>query len=303
MVRHDPPDWDRVGAGWPHREHCRFVEAAGLSWLVMEMGQGPVLVLLHGTGASLHSWRHLAPRLARCFRVIAFDLPGHGFTGSGTPDQRTLPGMASAAAALLAALDVAPSVMVGHSAGAAIAARLALDGLVDPAVIVSLNGAFIPFRGPVGRFFSPMAKMLALNPFVPSLVAWRVGAPDVVTRILEDTGSRLDAEGVDLYARLAGHPAHVAGALAMMASWDLDPLLDDLPRLKVPLVLVAATEDRTVPASQAYEVKARLRSARVVRLRRLGHLAHEEDASAVATLVEDAARRHGVPVPGPEADE
>jgi magnesium chelatase accessory protein len=123
-----------------------------------------------------------------------------------------------------------------------------------------------------------------------------------VARILRDTGSTLDARGVALYARLAGNPAHVAGALAMMAAWDLDPLLADLPRLKTPLVLVAATEDRTVPPGQAYEVKSRLRQAQLVKLRRLGHLAHEERPDTVAELVEDIARQYAVlPATRPEA--
>ncbi len=292
--------WDSDGRDWPNRDACRFVEAAGLRWLVTEMGDGPALLLVHGTGASTHSWRDVAPLLAGSFRVVAFDLPGHGFTDQAPPAQRTLPGMAAAVGDLLRALAFDPAVVVGHSAGAAIAVRMALDGTIAPAAIVSLNGAFIPFRGAVGRFFSPIAKLLALNPLVPSIVAWRASDPDIVARILKDTGSTLDARGVALYARLAGHPAHVAGALAMMAAWDLDPLLDDLPSLKTPLVLAAATEDRTVPPGQAYEVKSLLRRARVVKLRRLGHLAHEERPDTVVQLIDDVARQYAV-LPGPEA--
>ena len=44
------------------------------------MGQGPVVLLIHGTGAASHSWRGLAPLLASDFTLIAPDLPGHGFT-------------------------------------------------------------------------------------------------------------------------------------------------------------------------------------------------------------------------------
>jgi magnesium chelatase accessory protein len=294
--------WETDGRDWPNRDASRFVEAAGLRWLVTEMGEGPALLLVHGTGASAHSWRDVAPRLAERFRVVAFDLPGHGFTDAASPGQRTLPGMAAAVAELLGALAVDPAIVVGHSAGAAIAVRMALDGTIAPRAIVSLNGAFIPFRGAVGRFFSPIAKLLALNPLVPSLFAWRASDPDTVARILRDTGSTLDARGVALYARLAGNPAHVAGALAMMAAWDLEPLLADLPRLKTPLVLAAATEDRTVPPGQAYEVKSRLRQAKLVKLRRLGHLAHEERPDTVAELVEDIARQYAVlPATRPEA--
>jgi magnesium chelatase accessory protein len=71
---------------WPHRTASRFVSAGGIEWHVQVMGKGPCALLLHGTGASTHSFRDLAPALAPDFSVIAVDLPGHGFTG--TPPSR-----------------------------------------------------------------------------------------------------------------------------------------------------------------------------------------------------------------------
>ena len=61
-------DWATDGADWPNREASRFVEAAGLRWHVQVMGAGPVLLLLHGTGASTHSWRDVMPKLAAIHR-------------------------------------------------------------------------------------------------------------------------------------------------------------------------------------------------------------------------------------------
>ena len=61
---------------------------AGLRWHVQMMGTGPQVLLLHGAGAATHSWRDVAPLLARDFTVIAPDLPGHGFTD--TPRGRRL---------------------------------------------------------------------------------------------------------------------------------------------------------------------------------------------------------------------
>lgn len=77
-----PTLWERDGADWPNRAASRFVTASGLTWHVQAMGapEAPVLLLLHGTGAATHSWAGLAPLLAARFRVIAPDLPGHGFT-------------------------------------------------------------------------------------------------------------------------------------------------------------------------------------------------------------------------------
>ena len=119
-------NWSTAGADWPNREASLFVEASGIRWHVQRMGQGPVLLLIHGTGASTHSWRHLMPLLARRHHCIAIDLPGHAFTSAPPPWQLSLPGMAQSIAELLDELNVVPEVVVGPSAGAAIAA-LVLD--------------------------------------------------------------------------------------------------------------------------------------------------------------------------------
>ncbi|HRD99357.1 MAG TPA: alpha/beta fold hydrolase, partial [Rubrivivax sp.] len=59
------------------------------------------MLLLHGTGASTHSWRRLVPLLARRAGVLAVDLPGHGFSEAARGDGATLRGMARGVAALL----------------------------------------------------------------------------------------------------------------------------------------------------------------------------------------------------------
>ena len=150
----------REGADWPNREASAFVEARGLRWHVQTMGTGPDVLMVHGTGASTHSWEGLAPLLAQRFRLVAPDLPGHGFTQAKRTPDLSLPGMARALAALLGVLEFSPKMVIGHSAGAAILARLCLDGAISPKLFVSLNGAFIPFAG-LGRFLFPsMAKLL-----------------------------------------------------------------------------------------------------------------------------------------------
>jgi magnesium chelatase accessory protein len=254
----DRPSWDREGRDWPNREASRFVNAAGLRWHVQVAGQGPDLLLVHGTAAATHSWRDILPILATRFRVIAPDLPGHGFTDRPPPQRLSLPGMASSLAALLQVLGARPVLAAGHSAGAAMLLRLALDGRIAPEVVVSLNGALLPLGEKHAAFFTKAARMLVGLPFVPSLFAWRASDRAVAERLLQDTGSRIDARGVDLYARLIRHPSHVAAALGMMANWDLVPLLHDLPRLKPRLVLVVGAADRTIPPAQAERVRARL---------------------------------------------
>lgn len=296
---HERLDWDRDGNDWPHREASQFVEAAQLRWHVQRWactadggGPTPLILLLHGTGSSTHSWRGLAPLLTRHADVLSLDLPGHGFTGmpagGAASPQLSLPGMAQAVSALLGALQVSPTLVIGHSAGAAVGVRMALDGLIAPRGIVGLNAALLPLSGLAGQLFSPVAKLMAGTAFVPRYFASRATQPSVVKRLIDSTGSTLDAEGTALYGRLVASPGHAAGALGMMANWDLDTLAERLPRLQTPLDLVVGTNDRTVPPSQADRVLARLpknlRSS-LTSLPGLGHLAHEEQPQLVADLV------------------
>lgn len=290
---HSTLDWYDEGRDWPLRESCRFETAAGIRWLVLETGSGPDILLVHGMGASTHSWRGLVPLLAPHFRVIAVDLPGHGFTDQSTSEQRSLPGVARAIGALVRKLGVSPTLAIGHSAGAAIVTRMALDGAIAPRAILSINGAFVGFRGPATQFFSPIAKLLMLNPLVPHAFAWRAGDPAVAERLLRDTGSRIDPQGMALYRRLFANSRHVAGTLAMMAGWDLDPLRRDLRHLQVPLVLAAGSRDGMVPPDQADEIRRLAPSARVVPLSGLGHLAHEEAPAILAGLVLEIAKDAG----------
>lgn len=283
------PAWTQEGRDWPNREASRFVQAGGLRWHVQVAGQGPDILLLHGTAAATHSWRDVLPLLTDRFRVIAPDLPGHGFTEAPAPARFTLPGMAGAIAALLEALGARPAMLVGHSAGAAIALRLALDRRVAPGAILSFNGALLPLGERHAAFFTRAARLLVGLPFVPGLMAWRASDRAVAERLLADTGSRIAPRGVDLYARLFRHSGHLAAALGMMANWDLVPLLRDLPGLRAPLTLIVGSADRAVPPGQAERIRQRLPAARLVTLPGLGHLAHEERPAEAARLIREGA--------------
>ena len=274
---------------WPNRCASRFVRAGSLSWHVQVMGSGSAVLLVHGTGSATHSWRTIAPLLARHFTVVAPDLPGHGFTETPPAAGFTLPGVAGGLAALLQTLGLAPAMIIGHSAGGAIGARMCLDGVARPDVLVSLNGAMLPMPGLPTDIFAPVARMLASSELTARAFALMVGGRAAVRRLIRSAGSTIDPEGTRLYVRLVSTPSHVAGALRLMANWDLRPLACDLPRLATRLVLVTGSNDGMVPPSEAYRVRSLVPHAELVSLPGLGHLAHEERPDEVAALLLRAA--------------
>jgi magnesium chelatase accessory protein len=265
------------------------VTAGGTRWRVLDSGEGTAgcALLLHGAGSSLHTWHGLLPWLVPYHRVLAPDLPGHAGTAAlplGTDGMRA---MADALVALLRARGAAPTVIIGHSAGAALAARLAIDGRVHPRRLVSVNGAFLGWRGLAGSTFAPLARALSSLPAVTAFVAERARSPRAIRHLIASTGSTLQAAGIAEYQRLFSEPAHVAGTLAMMAHWNLAALEEDLPRLTLPLLLIAGSEDRAVAPAHAARVQALVRGSAVAHLTGLGHLAHEEDPARVARLLTD----------------
>ena len=286
----DAPDWEVDGRDWPNRAFSRFVDTGRLRWHVQVMGpktkDAPALLLLHGTGAATHSWRALAPLLAEHFTVVAPDLPGHGFTIGRPIGGLSMPAMARAVNGLLEDLAIEPRVIVGHSAGAAIAIRMALDGLASPTAIVGLDAALLPFPGLGARLFPSLARLLFVNPLAPHFLARLGRTKGETARFLRrGTGSHIDPEGIACYERLFAKPAHCAGAITMMADWDLSSLKNDLPRLRTPLLLIHGEGDSAIPLSTARDAAATVEDGRLVALPDLGHLAHEERPVEVAAII------------------
>ena len=110
----------RLPADWPYRAKGRKLRAARNEWWLIEDGpkEAPVILLLHGAGASGHSFRALIPWLSPTYRVIVPDLPGQGCSRAGGFRRLGLDAMAEDLAELCAVLGTPPAHIIGHSAGA-----------------------------------------------------------------------------------------------------------------------------------------------------------------------------------------
>lgn len=276
-------DWARDGQGWPLAEHSRFADGPVHHWHIQEAGTGPTLLLLHGAAGATQSWRGLFPRLAAHAHVVAIDLPGQGFTRLGARRRSGLVPTAEDIAALCGAQGWAPDLIIGHSAGGALA--LELTHHLTPFGIVTVNAALGRFEGVAGWLFPMMAKLLALNPFAPGMIARMSGADARIRELLTTTGSQITGETVALYGRLARDKGHVDGTLAMMAQWNIDGLLARLGAIDAPVLLLVGDQDGTVPPRISHRAAARMPNARVLAYAGRGHLLHEEAPDLVAEEV------------------
>lgn len=277
-----PPD--RMPPDWPFRAQTRRIAARPHDWNLIDTGgDGPSLLLLHGAGGAGHSFRNLIPLLAPRYRVIVPDLPGQGFTRSGARGRYGIDAMAEDMATLCREMGAAPLALIGHSAGAALALRLA--PLLNPRGIVGINAALGAFDGAAGVMFPLLARVLAVTPFIPHVVARLWGNPATVAKLLTATGSPLDATGQAQYLTLVRDAAHVDGTLGMMAQWRLDDLMRQLPTIATPTLLIASSGDLAVPARISQDAARHMPAATYAELPRHGHLVHEEAATEVADLL------------------
>ena len=269
--------------------HSRLVPCRPHRWHVQEAGEGPAIVLIHGAGGATQSWRGLFPLLAERRRVVAFDLPGQGYTACGARRRLSLDAMAQDVAALMAQEGWAPRVIVGHSAGGAIALRMASMPAHAGARIVTINAALEEWSGLAGWMMPRAARALALAPFSARLISAGFGTPERVRSLVEGTGSEIDDAGLELYLRLVRDPDHLDGTLRMMAQWSVGALNAGLGRVESAVLLIAGAADRAVPPRVSRRAAEAMPGARAVTLERLGHLAHEEDPAAIRDLIEGAA--------------
>ena len=279
--------WSKVADFWPLPSASQFIPIDDMHFHVQVTGAGPDLLMLHGAGASSHSFAGMTEQLARQYRVITPDLPGQGFTTLLPPERVGLGAFSRYLRTLLERLNAVPEWIIGHSAGSALAAQLALDLIRTPRGLLCINAAFKPFGAMAAPFFSGAAKWLSRSRWLPNALAsptlrWRATAS-----MLADTGSHVTPLSSKCYDALLGNPEHIAGTLRMMGGWDLPPLLDRLPDLNAVVWLAACEGDRTIAPNRSTAVAPLLRHCKTCLVPTLGHLGHEESPAVFVDLFND----------------
>ena len=276
-----PPDW-------PHRNLSRFVAIDNLVWHVQVGGQGPVILLLHGTGASAHSFADVVSELLGVATVVVPDLPGHGFTTGARVAELTLPAIAAQLERLLAALSMEQvDVVAGHSAGAPLALRWALNRSRGPRALIGFNPALIAPPMTYTQLIAPLIVPVATSRLVAQVMAQIAPASGMINRLLDSTRSRLPEAQKRRYATLFGRPSHVQGAIGLMAAADLPGLLVEARHLQIVPHFVLGDHDDWIPGARLRPIINANFPTAVVDTWPGGHLLHEADPERAARLLRD----------------
>jgi magnesium chelatase accessory protein len=263
-----PPDW-------PHRQFSHFHSIAGLRWHVQRVGVGPTILLLHGTGGATHTWHQILPVLATVADVVAIDLPGHGFTTGANTSHLSLDGMATAVAALLRALDIHPSIGVGHSAGAAVLLQLASQTDIAPASFICVNSALVSVNA-LGQFLLPVARTVFDFSLVRDVIAASLQSGTLARRVLRTTGTPLSPEQEARYVTLLTDEMRVGAVLQMMSRWDLPQLQTTFPSIRQRVTLVHSRNEPWVHFGDLLAATATLPDRTIVDATPAGHLLPDE---------------------------
>jgi len=219
----------------------RRYDLAGIPTAVLEGGEGPTAILLHGPGEFAGLWGRVVPDLTETHRVVVPDLPGHGASGRPTDGPLDAERWLAWLRDLVARTCTHPPALVGHLAGGALALRHVIEG--GPAErIVLVDSAGLSFSRPAPSFSAPLARFLA-HPTERS----RDRFLDRCMYDFDGMRSRLGPRW-DPFANYALEGIRAAGArsavLSFVMAMDMRPIARrDLARIAVPVSMIWGRHD------------------------------------------------------------
>lgn len=251
------------------------LSAAITSWRITGPRSAPVVVLLHAIATNLELWAPQIPVWSTRFRVLSVDLPGHG-ESEAQPRIQSLEAYAAALERLLTRESIATASLVGLSLGGMIAQAFAL---MFPERVRALALCNTSARTPPQlREVWSQRKQAALEHGMASQVS------ATLERWFTPSFARSSPLHVARIARMIERTSVEGYCSAIEAIQRLD-LLDELPRLEMPALVVAGRDDKAATPEIAREIAARLHDARLVILDDAAHLSNVEQPVAFTETV------------------
>ena len=274
----------------------RFVHVGGKKLHLLQQGQGPDIVLIHGASGNMRDFTHdLMGRLVTSYRVTVLDRPGLGYSQRLDRDGATIFEQADHLAAAMADLGLRRPLVLGHSYGGAVALAWAARHPGKVAGLVLLAAASHPWNTPLSRYYKVLSHPVGQRLAAPILTAW------VPTRVVTDTIAQIfDPQpippgyatyigaGLTLQRRaLRENALQRAGILA-----EINQLVPLYPGLDVPIEILHGDRDTTVGlAIHAIPLSQQVAGAALHIMEGVGHAPHHADPGAVMAAIDRAARR------------
>jgi len=241
----------------------------------------PVLMLVHGSNADLHTWDPWAARLSKRYRVIRFDLPGHGLTGPSPAGQYSAPAFADVVEKVRAKLGVDHMVLAGNSMGGGVAWHYAsmypehLTGLI----LVDASG-----QPPRGDHEAPLAFRIAQTPVLRDLMA-HITPRSLIDKTVHQAffdQELVTPAMVDRYWELLRYPGNRAATVERFSTSPDYATPARLKAITTPTLILWGNNDLLIPVSSARFFADNLPDNQLIIYPNTGHAPMEERAEQSA---------------------
>lgn len=254
-------------------------------------GEGPPIILLHGSNADLHTWQPWVDGLKDTHRVIRFDQVGHGLTGPDPQGDYTRSNYASDVMEVADALGIDQFILGGNSMGGkhALAVASTYPSRIAGLILVDAGGApqaeveatMDPARledDDGGNIGFAIARMPGVN-----LIAEHITPRSLIRQSLEQSVSNQDVvtqEAVDRYWQMLRYPGNRAATMARFSA-DYEPLTsDEIAAITAPSLIIWGDEDGLIPVEAGQWLDKTMPSSTLYIYSGIGHLPHEEAPEA-----------------------
>jgi pimeloyl-ACP methyl ester carboxylesterase len=245
--------------------------------------EAPVMLLLHGFGASLQAWDGWAPALEKNLRVLRIDIPGFGLSGPAVNQDYSDAADVARVIALLDQLGVQQVIMAGHSMGGRIAWNLAAahPERVSQLVLLAPDG----FPDPNAKSDKTYEVPALLGLMQYSLPQWALRMGGVAPAFADN--SQLTPQMMQRYHDMMLAPGVRTALLERMRQTRNSDPVARLQSIQVPVLLLWGEKDAFIPASNAQDYLKSMPQAKLVTLPGVGHVLHEEAPQASVQVVRD----------------
>lgn len=252
--------------------------------------QGPVLVLIHGFGASLQSWNDIYPALARRHSVVRLDLKGSGFSSKPHDDKYSPDDQAHLLWDFIVGLNLHRVVLIGHSLGGGIALLTTLAahfGTSIPKIegLVLIDSAGFPQQLPffVEAFRNPL--LLIINNLLTATFKTRITLKRLFVVRNEVTEERVWRYAY--FLTLDGTEAALRSTAKALTHTNDDRLAKQLPMIRIPTLIIWGQNDPAIPVRNAEMFHRAIAGSTVSILPQTGHVPHEERPEETFKVIQD----------------
>ena len=251
-----------------------FISIDGINVHYRDVGKGEAILLIHGTGASLHTWEKWIDILSPGYRVISFDLPGFGLTGPDPNHNYQISRYTAILDSLMVKLKVDSFHIAGNSLGGLVAWRYTSQ---FPQKILTLNlidAAGLPQLGKKPPFIFQLAKLPVL-----STLMQKVTPKSIIENSMLDVykNDHLVTEKlIDRYFELSLREGNRTAFVKRMSQLNEKLDINDLKKITAPVLIQWGKDDRWIPLAKGYEFKKIIPKAEL-KIYDSGHVPMEEN--------------------------